>query len=409
MRLMHGFWLGLLGLASLTNVLVLAEDSLPAVGEACEVIKHFRGEYSYGGWGLGAESNDGELAVWVIYHSPDAAKQLASIYAECQPSGKAYVLAALFHADKKAFRNLTNSFCGEPGYIIMASGCVGGAVSRPELVVQMQRTNSSIAFNPSRKPYRHSAMEFRGDDRDVYEEERQRTSEQEASRELAYAALASNPGLSAFTNLFRVEEAEMEDGIISGVYFSGPTQWMAHLIPKESLSYPTMVEIIFPSSNKVAQVGIVPAELLGELQKLVRVPFIGQLDKQLGVTCVRIRAAGDRLHWNTEAVTKFEQVLQTGISVRRWVQFIVDADPHKKRMISFFHPQGTDIYVVKGSLLENPDWRAQYRELTKEEPKKIRGSLDSWAEPSDSFIPVVSSAGSLRLVPSERKPRDAQP
>lgn len=132
--------------------------SLPSLSKACAVLENFKGEYSYGGWGIASESNDGEVATWTIYHSPDAVQRLVQLFSRCGPSGQAYVLAALYSLDKSAFRSLTNAFCSQNGEIHVAYGCCGRAVTRTELVLEMQHSDSSLAFYPSRPPRRHSSM-----------------------------------------------------------------------------------------------------------------------------------------------------------------------------------------------------------------------------------------------------------
>jgi len=118
---------------------------------------------------LGAESNDGEVAAWTIYNSPDGVERLVKLFPECMPSGQAYALAVLCRLDKAAFQSLTNSFCRENGDIRVASGCSGWAETRTELLRQMKLSKSALAFHPSRPPRRYSSMSFRGDQRDVYE------------------------------------------------------------------------------------------------------------------------------------------------------------------------------------------------------------------------------------------------
>jgi hypothetical protein len=382
-----------------------AKDNPPTVLEACEVLKNFRGEYSYGGLGLGAESNDGELALWVITRSPDATATLTSLYSQCRVSGKAYILAALYHKNRKAFSALTNDFFQDIGEVVVGSGCEGWTVSRSDLVAQMQNSKSPLAFRPSRKPLRRTAMTFTGSERDVYEELHQERQEEMESKERALEALARNPKLAAFTNMFFVDDAEDGRGSTSGVYFIGADQWSADFLPKAALSFGSMIETVFPKSNGVVQVGISPNELLDELKHLTELPFLKEMNKSLPVDCVRIRAAGDRLHWNSDEVAKFEEVLKTGVPLRDWVYFIVDAGSRPNRMIGFYHPKGCDIYVVDGLLFENPDWREQYRKLTGNKPKRTKGlgGLPSWENPDSKYLPVVDRSGTLRLFPSTGK------
>ncbi|MFO1512863.1 MAG: hypothetical protein U1F83_08135 [Verrucomicrobiota bacterium] len=371
---------------------------LPSVVDAREVLRNFRGEYSYGGLGLGAESNDGELALWVITHSHDASKTLTELYPECSVSGKAYILAALYHLNRKTFRALTNDFCQDVDLVAVGSGCIGWTVSRPELIAAMQNRKSPLTFLPARKPVRRSAMTFTGDDQDVYEEQRREARQELESKQRAFNSLLYNPALAQFTNLFHLDDLEEANGYVSGVYFSGTEQWRGDLLPRTALNFDGMVEVVFPSSNGVVHVGLDPVELFDELRRLTELPFLKQLDEKLPISCVRIRAAGDRFHWDSSEAAPFEATLRTGVPLRDWVHFIVDVGVKPRKMISFYHPRNTDLYVVEHWLFENPNWREQYRKLTGKKPKK------NWESPDSKYVPVVDKTGRLKLVSASGEP-----
>src|SRR5439155_11488980 len=133
-----------------------------------------------------------------------------------------------------------------------------------------------------------------------------------------------SPQLSIFTNLFRVEHAtDLSGGRIYGVYFSGP-EWTANLLPKEQFALKGMVEVVFPKRNNVFQVGIGPSDLMKALKEVSDAAFLQILHRELGVTRVRLRAAGDRLHWSTDDVTRIERVVKTGRQLKDWAQIIID-------------------------------------------------------------------------------------
>lgn len=374
-----------------------SSSSLPSVSQACVVLGNFKGEYSYGGWGIGAESNDGEIAAWTIYHSPGGAEQLVQVFPRCGPSGQAYVLAALCSLDKAAFRSLTNAFCSQSGGVYVASGCCGDLESRTELVRQMQRPHSALAFNPSRPPRRHSSMQFRGATRDVYEEVRKEEQERAAAAARGLEALG-RPQLRVFTNLFRVEDATDLSGYsISGVYLSGPG-WRADLLPRERLAVEAMAQVVFPTSNNVVQVGIAPEDLMKVLREVSRAPFLQILDRELGITGVRLRAAGDRLHWNTDEVTKIERALKTRAPLNDWAQIIIDVGSHPREYVELFHPAGSDVYAVIGGFKVCADWRKQYLKLTGKVPDTFPHIRFPKAK-NEPHYPVVNSEGVVRLVP----------
>jgi hypothetical protein len=371
-------------------------STLPDPLEACSVLQTFKGEYSYGGWGLGAESNDGELAVWTIYHSPGAVPRLAQVFHNSGPSGQAYALAALYRLDKAAFQSLTNNFCQQSGDICVGSGCSGWSETRAGLVLKMQNRNSVFAFDPAHPPRRE--LTFRGDQRDVYEESRRFKQERTSEAERGLAALQRRE-LCLFTNLFRVEDAtESENGSIGGVYFDAP-EWSANLLPKESFAFKAMVEVVFPKSNDVVQVGLAGGGLSKVLKAMSAARFLRVLDRESKVTGVRLRAAGERFHWDSGRVIKIESALKTGVPLRNWAQVIIDVGTKSREYVEIFHPLETDIYVITGGLKACEDWRKQYRRLTGKSPSDfphVRFGKDS----NSPHYPVVNGTGQLRLVPS---------
>lgn len=372
-----------------------AADASLSVSNACEVLKNFHGEYSFGGLGEGSESNDGELALWIIFHSPKAAETLSNIYPQCAESGKAYALAALYHLDRKAFASLTNAFCSEPNDIITGVGCTESSLSREELLADMQK-KTWLAFDPSRKPYRHSQMAFFNHSRDVYAEHRLWEEEQKKEKERGYALLQSNPKLSAFTNLFDVESATADFGSFYGVYFKAKSEWSGDFAPREKLAFPALAETVFPKDGDVVDVGVAPEQVIVELKNLANLPFVRLLDSELGVQCVRIRVAGNRLQWDSADPEAFEKRLHTGVPPTEWTHCILDVGRKEHRMISFYHPKGVDLYVVDEWLFESENWRQQYKKITGKTPKKME--IGEWGNPDPKYLPVVDKEGTLRLI-----------
>jgi len=372
-----------------------ATDTTLSVSNACEVLKNFRGEYSYGGLGEFAESNDGELALWIIFHSSKAAETLSNIYPQCRESGKAYALAALYHLDRKAFASLTNAFCSEPGSIIIGVGCIGYSLSREELLADMQK-RTTLAFDPSRKPDRRSQMAFFNKSRDIYAEFRRREEEDKEEKELGNALLQSNPGLSAFTNLFNVEGAMAIGGFgdIKGAHFD--SEWSGNFVSREKLRFEAMACTVFPINGDVVNVGVAPEQIMTELRSLANLPFIKLLDAEIGVQCVRISVAGKRLQWDSADPETFEKRLHTGVPPNEWIYCVLDVGRKEQRMISFYHPKGVDLYVMDYSVFESANWREQYRRITGKRPKK--NTIGGWECPDPKYLPVIDKEGTLRLL-----------
>jgi len=212
----------------------------------------------------------------------------------------------------------------------------------------------------------------------------------------AFKMLEKSPKLSSFTDLFTVSDLRAEkDCSTYGVYFFGREEWSGDFTPKTKLSCPAMAELIFPiDSNDVISVGLTPTEVLTALTEVCDAPFVQELIKGRDLGKVRLRAAGDRLHWDTGEVAKYIAILKaSGIQpppMRNWMELILDLS--RSEMIGLYHPLGEDLYVMDFQLFNNPKWQLQYQEITGER-------LDTYTSfPDDKYCPIVDRKGNLRLI-----------
>lgn len=219
-----------------------------------------------------------------------------------------------------------------------------------------------------------------------------------------FKMLEKSPLLSSFTSLFSVSDLSPKEGSTYGVYFFGEKEWSGDFTPKTNLSCQVMAELIFRvDTNDVISVGLTATHVLESLTEVCDAPFVQELVNGKKKGKVRLRAAGDRLHWNTEEVEKCRSILKAaGIEsapVNEWMEVVLDLS--RGGMISMYHPRGEDLYVVDFWLFSNASWRDQYQKLTGEpiEPD------DSF--PDDKYCPVVDRKGKLRLV--EKKRNSNQP
>lgn len=222
--------------------------------------------------------------------------------------------------------------------------------------------------------------------------------EKDISQTPPFKMLEKSPVLSAYTNLFSVSDLSAKEGSTFGVYFFSEEQWSGDFTPKTKLSCQAMAELIFPiDTNDVISVGLTATQVLDSLTEVCDAPFVQELVNGNKKGMVRLRAAGDRLHWDTEEVEKYRSILKaSGIEpapVSKWMNVILDLS--KGGMISMSHPRGEDLYIVDSWLFNNPSWRDQYQKLARE-PVKPDDSF-----PDDKYCPVVDRKGKLRLI--ERK------
>jgi hypothetical protein len=110
-------------------------------------------------------------------------------------------------------------------------------------------------------------------------------------------------------------------------------EWSAKLTPKTSLTYPCEVHAIHPvTTNGKLQIGIKPEEVLETLKTIVSHPYVENRFKTHSAEGIRLRVAGNRLHWDTDEVREMLGLLKmkhdTLDSFRGWAQVIVDEPKH---------------------------------------------------------------------------------
>ena len=214
-----------------------------------------------------------------------------------------------------------------------------------------------------------------------------------------FKMLEKSPLLSSFTNLFSVSDLSAKEGSTFGVYFSDEQEWSGDFTPKTKLPCQSMAELIFRvDTNDVIFVGLTAKQVLEALTEICDATFIQELLNGKKEGKVRLRAAGDRLHWDTEEVEEYRALLKAaGIEpepVNNWMRIILDLP--KGGMISMYHPRGEDLYIVDYQLFSNTSWRDQYQKLT----GKILKSNDVF--PDNKYCPVVDRKGKLRLIEKQK-------
>jgi hypothetical protein len=230
--------------------------------------------------------------------------------------------------------------------------------------------------------------------------------EADLRRTPAFRILALHPKLSAYTNVFVVKEVDDETGCTVDVYFFGRSEWKGDFVPREKLACETTAELIFPKTGKLVEVGLSAEEVLAALREASQAPFLRDLQAQRQVG-VRLRAAGDRLHWETAEVKPYQKLLRNNglgsFPLKQWMHIILDLDQGQKPkgpMISLYHPKDSDLYVLSDSdFLDVDKWRNQYEQLTGR--KAVRQRL-FWEGLSEEHVPVIDRAGNLRVLKKDR-------
>lgn len=147
------------------------------------------------------------------------------------------------------------------------------------------------------------------------------------------ALLKSNPAAVELEKSFDMDEvSSSKESKISSIYFEG-REWHAKLTPKQDLKHPCEIHSVFPvSADGKLLIGIKADELLAALKIIVAHPYIENRFRAHAAEGIRIRVAGDRLHWDTDEVKKMLGLLKmkndSPESLGDWAGVIVDEPNH---------------------------------------------------------------------------------
>jgi len=220
---------------------------------------------------------------------------------------------------------------------------------------------------------------------------------------MPFKMLEANSALRPWTNLFEVSDMDAGAKHTFGVYFNNHGEWSGDFVPREKLSCDSMAELVFPlTKSNTVTVGLAPEGVLAALKEVCTTQFILEMNTGGTNVRVRLRAAGDRLHWDTLEVDSYARALRShGINtppIREWMTIILDTSD--AGMISMFHPKGTDLFVVDSWLLSHEKWRQAYRRLVPNSVPDETGTFDD-----AKYCAVVNGKGDLKLLetPDRRK------
>ena len=167
--------------------------------------------------------------------------------------------------------------------------------------------------------------------------------------------LAESPFRMAFERVFAFEDISASNGSIYGMHFEG-AYWSADLKPKIPLVHPCEVNVVFPIKLEKIDSGLKALEVMQALQKCLAHPAVrGRFEKQ-GAQGLRLRVAGDRLHWSTddlqELLSKRELPRATEPELKSWAEIIVDMKPHE--FASGYLNVATGHFIWEGPISSDP-------------------------------------------------------
>jgi hypothetical protein len=133
--------------------------------------------------------------------------------------------------------------------------------------------------------------------------------------------------------LFEINEVRFSNsGKTVGVYFE-EKEWSVKLTPKTPLKYPSEVHAIHPvTTDGKLLIGVTADQLIAALKIIVAHPYVEDRFKAHAATGIRVRVAGDRLHWDTEELKEIIKLFKTENhsleNLKLCVEVIIDEPGH---------------------------------------------------------------------------------
>lgn len=223
------------------------------------------------------------------------------------------------------------------------------------------------------------------------------------AKELSSKMFKQTPAFKVFQQDFKVSGG-LAGGYISGLYLNENRafedafkDWRGKFVPHKEYPVPVQVNITFTTSDsQIVNVDILPNQLLEAIDEIAAT--ITGFDS-LHVNGIRLRAAGNRLHWNSKEAEAYMQLLEknneASAPLKSWVYFIVDTP---KGAVSFYHPMGSNLYICNYGLLNVDYWKKLYlqkRNLEDTEQKV-------YYEPLTTYCAVFDKSGDIRFLKTDK-------
>lgn len=153
------------------------------------------------------------------------------------------------------------------------------------------------------------------------------------ARKAGMSMLESGDGAKDLQHFFKLSEVSFAVNTrIEGIYFDG-SEWRGTLTPNTPLQHSCEVNVVYPvtSDGKII-FGVQADVLMNALKTIMSHPYVENRFRTHSAIGVRIRMAGDRMHWDTDEVQKKLRLLKMenkpSESLKAWAEVIVDEPDH---------------------------------------------------------------------------------
>ncbi|MGH1362172.1 MAG: hypothetical protein ACRBF0_01360 [Calditrichia bacterium] len=220
------------------------------------------------------------------------------------------------------------------------------------------------------------------------------------SKMLSLKLLKQTPALQAFQKDFRITDIRFVGGSIAGLHLNENRKWKdafkdwkGTFVPHKEYSVPIEANIIFATSDdQTVHVDLQPMQIIYAMDEITLTdPGFDSLD----ISGIRMRAAGNRLHWESKEVREYMQLLERynepSAPLDSWVFFIVDTP---RGSVSFYHPMGSDIYICNTGLLNVDYWKSLYLQKL----NVVDSSEKVYYQPLKTYCLVLDNKGNMRFL-----------
>ncbi len=172
---------------------------------------------------------------------------------------------------------------------------------------------------------------------------------------LAGKLLKKSSALMKFNQYFEIKNIDAKYGLVGGCYIS-QEQWMGHFKLISKIPCDCQAELVFPiDSTDSIIVGLTAEVLSRAFEEICNTPFVKKILSRNDKNQLRIRASGDRLHWDTKEVEIYRKILNdNGINsfkMNDWIQIILETyDDKGQHYIDYYHPIDSDIFIADDSM-----------------------------------------------------------
>lgn len=308
-----------------------------------------------------------KLAIIKIWRGKNPKEHLLEIYPKCSLVGQAYVLAALWHFDRDAFRRLAADFARHQGPIETMVADIGSSESPSKLLEYMQETNCSLAFSDPPLTRKEIGRLIEADDRAHYK---------------------------AFERTDEWKKAETKYRL--GTPDEAMVGWTVELTPKTS-KMPFTIDWGWEQSNNVWSPTVSIGDITEVIHEIEETPFIRAVNDRTPLD-IYLEAVSGNFHeretkdasdpQGEEASFDIALVKAAGYSgTNRLVKVLARSNTGP---LTLWHPEHSSFWLITWNLKISPEWREVYKKQTGLELTEME-TASGWAATCDN-------AGALKMV-----------